>query len=257
MPSERDIERLVARVTDLVLARLGGSNGSSAPAGPARQRPVDVLLPIQTAGIDALLTQLGRLAARGHPVVTRTSARVLAWLERTGRTARLPGPIHALDEACLCEALGDYDARQVVVLGSIGFGLIDRLVSLADDDPFVRLASQASLRGAQVLAVDSDLRPASATGPLAARAEQALGRLAGLGVEVIPAAGLADRIAVLQAADTTLAQALAGLLTEADVERLHADGQTRVTLGARAVVTPLARSRAAALGIELVQPERQ
>lgn len=252
MPSERDIERLVARVTDLVLARL---NGPVAPGGPARPRPVDVLLPIQSAAIDDLLGQLGRLAAHGHPVVTRTSARVLAWLERTGRTARLPGPIHALDEACLCESLGDYEPRQVVVLGSLGFGLIERLTSLADDDPFVRLVSQAILRGAQVLALDADLRPARAGGPLAARADRALGDLAGVGVEVLSATGLADRIAASQAADTTLTQSLAGLLTEADVERLHATGQTRVALGARAVITPLARSRAAALGVELIESE--
>jgi len=253
MAGDRDIERLVDQVTDLVMARL---RGPVEPGRPALRRPVDVLLPIQTSAIDGLLPQLGRLAAGGHRIAVRTTARVLAWLERTGRSARLPSPIHALDEACLCESLGDYDPRQVVVFGSLGFGLIDRLGALDDDDSFVRLASQALLRGARVLAVDADLRPVRSGDPLGARADQALRALAGLGVEVLGLEGLADRIEALGAADTTLTRALAGLLTEADVEHLHADGRSQVVLDARAVVTPLARSRAAALGVELVQPER-
>ena len=49
---------------------------------------------------------------------------------------------------------------------------------------------------------------------------------------------------------------MAELLCEADVEQLAASGQNRLVLSGSIIVTPLARSRAAELGLELCEVER-
>jgi hypothetical protein len=249
MPSDHDIERLIRQVVDRVLAQRQKPGDDDEPA---LRRTVHLLLPIQTRHVDGLADQIRRLRSRGHGVRCGTTARVLAWLERTGRRADLGDEVIALDEACLENALGDYGPRDLVVLGSMGFTIAGRLAALDDEDPLVRLVSQALMSGVRVLAVDDDLTAGQA-GSLSGRAARSLRELAGLGIELLPGAELAARIAREEAADTTLSQSLAGLLTEADVDRLVGAGQRRVVLGGNTIVTPLARSRAGALGLELVE----
>jgi hypothetical protein len=251
MPSDHDIERLIRQVVDLVLAQLQRPEDEG-EGEAALRRTIHLLLPIQTRHIDGLADQLRRLRRRGHGVRCGTTSRVLAWLESTGRRADLADEVIALDEACLENALGNYGPRDLVVLGSMGFACADRLAALDDEDPLIRLVSQALLKGVRVLAVDDDL-VAGQAGSLSGQAERSLRELAGLGIELLPGAELAARIAREEAADTTLSQSLAGLLTEADVERLASAGQRRVVLGINTIVTPLARSRAGALSLELVE----
>lgn len=249
MPSDHDIERLIRQVVDLVLAQLQRPEDEGEPA---LRRTIHLLLPIQTRHVDGLADQLRRLRRSGHGVLCGTTARVLAWLESTGRRADLADEVIALDQACLGNALGNYGPRDLVVLGSMGFACAERLAALDDEDPLVRLVSQALLSGVRVLAVDDDLASGQ-TGSLSGRAERSRRELEGLGIELLPGAELAARIAREVAADTTLSQSLAGLLTEVDVERLAGAGQRRVVLGINTIVTPLARSRAVALGLELVE----
>jgi hypothetical protein len=253
VPEESEIERLVQRVTELVLARLAGPQR---PEQPARRRPIELLLPVQPAGDAAVLRALAQLARAGNPVACRTTAAVADWLQRSGLRSQLDGPVTVLDDS-LDAALAMLDGRALWVLGSLGFGLAGRLARLEDDDPFVRLLSQALLRGRRVLLVAEELQPAAAVaGPVAARAAGLLAELERLGCERLAAAGLADRVAALEAGDTTASQALGGLVTEADVEQLAADGPRRLSLAAGTIVTPLARSRASELGLELIEVER-
>lgn len=253
VPDEVDSERLVQRVTELVLARLGADRRARQPA---RRRPVELLLPVQPAGDHALLRQIAQLARAGNPVACRTTAAVADWLVRSGHRSQLDGPVTVLAES-LDEALAALDGRALWLLGALGFGLAGRLVRLEDDDPFVRLVSQALLRGRRVLLVAEDLEPAAAAaGPVAERAAGLLADLERLGLERLPPSALADRVAALEAGDTTASQALAGLVTEADVEQLAADGPRRLSLAPGTIVTPLARSRAGELGLELIEAER-
>ncbi len=253
VPDEVDIERLIQQVTELVLARLGGSQR---PQPPARRRPIELLLPVQPAGDAAVLRAIAQLTCAGNPVACRTTAAVAEWLQRSGRRSQLDGPVTVLADS-LDEALAALDGRALWVLGSLGFGLAGRLARLEDDDPFVRLLSQALLRGRRVLLAAEELEPAAAVGgPVAERAAGLLAELERLGCERLSAAALADRVAALEAGDSTASQALAGLVTEADVEQLAADGPRRLALAPGTIVTPLARSRAGELGLELIEAER-
>ncbi len=259
MPSDRDIERLIRTVTDLVVARLGDGSPSRAIARYGGRRPearrpkVHLLLPVPTAHADRLAAQIERLTRQGFEVRTAAAPGVLDWLQRTGLESRLGSEVAALDEAGPC----DYRPRDLAVLGSLGFAVLSRLCDLDDGDPFVRLVSQALLAGVRVLAVADDLTPrGTARGPVPGRAVELLREVKRLGVEPIAGADLAGYVERLVAADTTLARSMAELLCEADVERLAASGQDRLVLSGSTIVTPLARSRAAELGLELYEVER-
>ncbi|NMC72354.1 MAG: hypothetical protein GYA57_20155, partial [Myxococcales bacterium] len=74
-----------------------------------------------------------------------------------------------------------------------------------------------------------------------------------LGVALVTGAAWEERLGRAAAAATTAVRSVGGLLAEEDVRRLWEAGERRLVLPPRTIVTPLARSRAAALGLELVE----
>jgi hypothetical protein len=90
-------------------------------------------------------------------------------------------------------------------------------------------------------------------GELVRRAETLRRGLEQLGLAPVTGGEWEERLGRAAAAATTVARSVGGLLSEDDVRRLHAAGERRLVLPPRTIVTPLARSRAAALGLELVE----
>ena len=261
-----DVERLIREVTDLVVAGLGSrSSDGSAPQptrghSPAlfppevsRRRPRELLflLPAHTPRLAELAESAASLSLDGWRLHAFAADELLAGPE--GLAAEWTG-IRALSSASVSKLLASLKAGDAVVLGSIGFGLAARLARLDDDDPFVRLAVAARLKGLPVLLLRDDLEPSSGVGgEIASRANDLLRDLERLGLEVLPARGLERRLAKAAAAGSVAERDVGGLLTEVDVERLFESGERRLVLSARTLITPLARTRASALGLELVE----
>ncbi|MBI5501103.1 MAG: hypothetical protein HY907_12730 [Deltaproteobacteria bacterium] len=263
MSEAKDLESLVRAVTDLVLARLDDhpdptdrsrpADRRLPPAGEAARGDVSFLLPVaptRPADLARRLAELERLGwrVRGAAAPDALAAMELAGISRTLTLAPLDpnrrdsgGP------------LGPPGRREVVVVGSLGLAFAHRLAALDDDDPFVRVVARALLDGRKVLALADDLTPSPAAAPAAAAAQAAaaLQALERLGLEVRRGAELEDALSRLADARATVSRAAGGLLTEADVVRLRDAGETRLALPPRTIVTPLARSKAAELGLAL------
>ncbi|MBN2498903.1 MAG: hypothetical protein JXR96_30210 [Deltaproteobacteria bacterium] len=250
MADGHEIEQLIQRITDLVMARLGKVAGSGA------RRGLLLLLPMPSAGLAELAKRAEQLRRAGFGLRTLASRAALEQIERGGLRARLGPELACPDEAGLAEALAGSEAGEVVILGSLGFALAGRLRELADDDPWVRLCTRAALSGHRVILVCDDLRPRRTGTPLADRAEALLGELSALGLEPIDADGLPQLAERLARAQSPASRALGELVTESDVEAVYRSGLSQLVLTARAIVTPLARSRAAELGLEIVEGDR-
>ncbi len=257
MADARDIETLVRAVTERVLARTQGAAVQLAVepgATEARRRRLVLLLAAPSGHLKALAAQVERLIRAGWPVQTLTCEAAQAEIEQMGLRTRFGPEVQSLAEAGVSQVLGKLGAGDLVVLGTLGFAFARRLRELDDDDPFVRLCAQALLGGVRVAAIKDDLSPVGIgpQGPLGQRAEGLLGDLAGLGIDLLPGAELPDWLEGLAAADVTLSKVVGSLLTESDVEQIAASGERRLVLPDRCIVTPLAWSRAADLGLALL-----
>jgi hypothetical protein len=244
------IEELVQAVTAEVLARLEPS--VALPAAPVVTRRPERLWSILPgpSGRPALPASLAASAAEVglEPVLLVPPGQ--PWAEALHRGPRV------LDGPGLERALAEQGPGDILVLLGLGFELARRLLALEDDDPVVRLAARGLLAGAPVLAASDDLDPAPrARGRAVERARELTRELGALGLELVPAAELSERVRRLRAAAGSLAAELGGLVTEAEVEALAARGERRVRLGRGCLVTPLAASRAAELGLELARLE--
>ncbi|MBI5487601.1 MAG: hypothetical protein HY905_09735 [Deltaproteobacteria bacterium] len=272
MSETTDLESLVRAVTDLVVARLGGGAARhglqasgyrlQAPGRPDEATPVRagnargdvfVLLPVAPARPEDLARRLEELGRLGWRVRGSAAPEARAAMEHAGLSSHValapldPGHRDPADPP------GRPARHEVVVLGSLGFAFARRLAALDDDDPFVRRIARALLDGRKVLALGDDLAPAPAAagGTAAHEAADVLQRLERLGLEVHRTAELEGVLARLTDAGATVARAAGGLLTEAEVVRLREAGETRLVLAPHTIVTPLARSKAAELGLTL------
>ncbi len=251
---EREIDRLVQAVVERVLARVAGP-GASTTSITARRRQVLVLLAAPSAHLAALAERVEAIRRAGWPVRVLGSTAALRELEGVGLRERFGKDVENVEQAGIARALAELRPGDVTLLATAGFALVRRLRDLDDDDPFVRLVAQGLLRGQHVLLATDDLAAAvpASRNEAARRAETLLRDVAGMGVEPIRVAEIPALLDRLVASDVTVSQAVGQLLTEADVEKLRAAGETRLVLAARTIVTPLARSRAAELGLELVE----
>lgn len=281
-----EIERLIREVTALVLSALEtkasgspqglalpsrgpssaprssgrparGSNDSLDP-GAARRRPRRLILlaPVSTPTLAKLAETSRALSFDGWNVRSFAAVDVLAEARDGGPSAALPDLVQ-LSAASVSELITALRPGDCLVLGSLAFGLAGRLSRLEDDDPFVRVIVSARLRGLPVLVVRDDLEPAAGiSGEIVRRASSLLRDLEQLGLDVLPSEDLANRLERLSAGRSVAARTVGGLVTETEVERLHESGERRLVLPPRTLVTPLARSRAAALGFELIEKGR-
>jgi hypothetical protein len=206
------------------------------------------------AGLNRQVEQLARLGY--HPRVLAASP-VADELERLAGKVHFTAPVQKIEEANLGEILAGLRGHDLVVIGSLGFELARATLDLADQNPWVRLVSQALLKKLPVILVADDLAPGtgSARDRLTARSADLLRDLAGLGLRPVPLDKLGVLTHDLAQSASTLSRAAGGLVTEADVEQLVAEGERRLVLPPQTIVTPLARSRATELGLEIVKEE--
>jgi hypothetical protein len=245
MSAPVDIQALVAAVTEEVMARLG-------TGGKRRQRRTWLLLPLPSRQIPALSRWTEERIREGHPVTVLAGAGVLEELERSG--LHIPFGRPAALEAAVSGALLSMQPGDGLILGSLGFELARRLRSLQDETPAVRLVTQALLRNAPAWALVDDLA-GEAAGPLSAEGDRLVRELSGMGLRTLRLDALQAEWRQLQEDTASVNRTIGTLLTEVDVDRLAAAGERRVVLARRALVTPLAASRAAALGLEVVRTE--
>jgi hypothetical protein len=249
---ELDIERLVRSVTDVVVERLSGRGEpvSSAPRGELL-----LLLPVPPARPEELAGRIDLLRRTGWDVRALASPPALAELDRVGLRAGLAAEPLDPGRGGVAAALARLSPRAVLVVGALGFAFAQRLAELADDDPFVRLVARALLDGRKVFAVADDLaaRGAGAGSEAARLGAERLRGLERLGLGTLAAGDLESVAGRLTDLRSTASRAAGGLLTEADVVRLREAGETRLVLAPRTIVTPLARTKAAELGLVLVE----
>lgn len=248
---EREREQLIRRIADRVLERLG-----SVAAPPARaRRGVLLLLPVAPLRLVELAGEVARVRAVGHEVRTLAWPVVLRELDRAGLRERFGSGLLDAGQAGAVDVPAARRPGELVVFGALGFAGARRLVELQDDDPLVRVATQALLGGGTVLAAVDELLPRApgVAGELVRRGETLRRGLEQLGITLVTGAEWEERLERAAATATTVVRAVGGLLSEDDVGRLWAAGERRLVLPPRTIVTPLARSRAAALGLELVE----
>jgi len=250
MIDDKEIEDLIRVIAQRVLARLG-EGGEEAGSGSIK---LLLLLPDSTAGIERLASRVGKWVASGVDLRAIVSPAVARDLDASGLRGKLGRELCTFDEVDLCAELAGIDQKNLVLVGSIGFESARALCELRDGSPFVRLVSQAILHNKQVAVIADDLKPRAGAGQgrAAVEAESLLRDLERNDLVLIDTEEVWNLISRLRAGASTLTRTVGDLLTEEDVERLAAEGERKLTLSSRTVVTPLAASRAAELGIELV-----
>ena len=251
MGKEEDIERLVDEVTRRVMERL------TQGAEPPGDRRVLLLLPAATGHAQALAALFEQARRGGAQCRVIAPARIIEEMERCGLAALFGPDVSAAEKTDIGPLLAGLGGADLIVLGSVGFQLARRLAGLEDEDPFVRVVTQGLLRGTPVVVLVDDLRGSAgaAGGRAASEADRMVREMDGMGCRVLAAAELPALMLRLSAAKGTLSRAAGDLVTEADVTALADAGERRLVLPPRAIVTPLAASRAAELGLEIARQE--
>jgi hypothetical protein len=254
MPEERDIERLIKIVTDQVLAKLGSVNSQGKDRRPAK---IILLLPLVSAGLKSLSLRVGEILSQGVEVIVIVEPQVATELDRLGLRGSFGGRLTSLADTNMSHLLADLGPRDLVVVGSVGFDIARALYELNDSLPLVRLVSQALLKGISAAVINDDLNSAALgdDGRVQRQAADTSRKLQTLGLRLVSSADLPALLEKLRAAASTLSQSIGTLLTEQDVEKLAAMGERRLRLASKTIITPLAASRAAELGVELIKSE--
>ena len=253
MADDIDIAGLIQRVTAQVKAHLEQAGG---PAGRKPGRLV-VVLPAWTARLEALAAQVGPLKQQGFDCIVLAPQTVLEEIKESGLEGVFGQELKPLEKTGLGRLLAGLGRGDAVLLGSLGFAGARRMALLDDDDPVVRLVTQALLRGVNAAALTDDLAPGRGVpqNRLAGGARASLRDMEGLGLTLLTLDGLPVWMARVAALDTRAADTFDGLLTEEDVKRLAVSGKKRVTVARGTIVTPLAQSMAIGLGITIVRQD--
>ncbi len=254
MTDDQTLERLVRKVTEQVLQQTDPPAGSPTDwGGQPGGGKVVLLLPLVFRRVHALSEAAEKLVKGGHRLHVLATDAVLDALRRREMLGRLGPNVHRAEDGGGA-TVGKLCGYDTVVLGSLGFGLGRRLLDLEDDDPFVRVVTQAMVRSVPVVAVTDDLKHARVEGHprIIARGEKLLAELEQMGLstctsEGMPGAvqGLVDGQGVVGAEDD--------LITEVHVRRFAARGGQTMVLPARTIVTPLAQTKALELGVTIVK----
>jgi len=260
--AQYDMDSLIRTVTEAVMKRLGEPEvsplGSPAPGAESSGQGLSfiVLVPLPTPALDPLARAVRSLIQGGSRVKALVQARVREEAVRQGLMDRLGPDVRDLGEGEASRVMDELSSGDVIVVGALGFELARGILELRDSDPTVRIITQGLMRGHRVVAVADDLTaPEGLESTVVSRAGQVLRELEGLGVRLLPLAGIEIMAEEVAALDRTGSRAFGGLVTEADVEAFAAGGGRRVDLPARTIVTPLALNRATELGVELKKGE--
>lgn len=273
-----DLDTVIRAVVEAVLSRLA----ADVPAGGAPLAPVDSgscvgwLLAAPLGHAEALLGEMRLVERLGHAQRILCTPEAAAALGEAGGLAGLSraslveagasdiGPSAWLAAAAGCDVLvvaslawhqaraaaelDDRDPAVAVMLDALGAGRAVRMLcgeGLGGLHRFGAAGSPAAPGGGTL--------PAGAGGALASEAARLWRSLAALGALPLRVDAVAGMLRGQAAEGSSFTKALGGLLAEKDVEQAAQEGRRELTLPKGVVITPLARDRARALGIRLVE----
>jgi len=239
---------LIQLITDLVMAEMNRGEGAKPPpvseAAPKGRRLLLVPAATSTQAVDPLWSGLKEL-----PGVSWTAVRVPGVCERRLDWVRWIDPPAIWDELV--------HSMEAVVLPVFRLEVISRVALLLGDVPASAAALAGVMQGVPVLAsaheVDLVKRASGRLpGPFLSLFHQHLRSLEGMGIQVLEAEALVNRLA--QRVSTPAAAVAKGrdVITLEDLEAAVRAGQKVLSVTPGAIITPLAREKAAQLGIEVV-----
>jgi hypothetical protein len=143
----------------------------------------------------------------------------------------------------------------VLLLAAVHFEAARQLLALDDGHVWIHVLLQAHLTGQTVLICEDLLssRGLAAQNLVAQEAHRFLRLLQQTGYQLVAAQDLATRLKNMTQAYNHGLQNNRELLTEQDVENLFRAGHRELRLQAGTLVTPLAESKAAELGLRLLR----
>ena len=252
MEKKQDIEQLVRKLSEQVLSRL---QPPKEPEFRSNKHRICLVLPGPSGRLESIIQQAEKLCGLGYPIKIVATSTVAALFAESRLSKHLGAQIHVLDQPGCLQVLCDLTEGDFVVIGILGFAAVNRLTNFEDDNLFVRLISQAMLAGMRILAVKDDLTasPVVQSSKVAKQARQQLRDLEKMGINLIALSELTNHVQQMEASHSTLSQAAGKLVTEDQIEAIVATGERRLVLPPKTIVTPLARSRATALGLELIK----
>lgn len=248
---ETEFEQLIQSITDLVLAKLRSSSHLA-----QRPRTLTVLWPVATAskdpvlaGVSAFRQEHGRVQWLMHEDLLDGLKPLLSPEERS--------QCHSLSGAPVQSILADMLGTDVVLVAAIHFEAARQLLALNDGLPWIHVLLQAHLSGQRVVICDELLsgRGLAAQNPVAQEGAALKRQLRQMGFTLTPAPRLAKVLKDFGGAAHLGPQEERQLVTEQDVEDLVRAGHREVRLHAKTLVTPLAQSKAAELGLQLVRTQ--
>jgi hypothetical protein len=258
---------LVQLITELVMAELNRDAGLASAPGVAAGPPATAVQAAVAAAPSsrqrkALLVPAPAGDSHGDPLWQALGA-----LNNVSWTAvRVPGVSESkvglpgarwIDPPLVWDEL--VHQQHAVVLPVLRLETLSRLAVLLGDTPASGAAIAAVMQGVPVFASawEADRLKRSSgrlPGPFLSMFHQHLRTVEGMGVQVLEAAALAQRLGAAGPSGTAVAAASRGrdVITVADLEAAARAGQKTLQVTPGAIVTPLARDTAAHMGIEVV-----
>jgi len=246
---------LVQLITEMVMAELGrgevSSEGKPSPVDPAPGRRKLLLVPAPPGVVakDPLWASL-----RGLSDVSWSAVKVDGVCPK--RVEEALGRVHWVDPPATWDDL--VHSVQAVVLPVFRLEVITRIALLLGDVPASGAAIAAVMQGIPVFANASEverLRRSSGRlpGPFLSTFHQHLRGVEGLGVQVLEGEALVRRLSTAQVTVGVASTAHKGrdVITVSDLEAAAASGQKYLQVTPGAIITPLAREKAAQMQIEV------
>ncbi|MFN8606185.1 MAG: hypothetical protein U0931_01545 [Vulcanimicrobiota bacterium] len=248
---------LVQLITDLVMAEMTRGEGQApspqvlaAPSGeqPRGGRPL-LLVPAAAAfgSFEPLLVALKEV-----PGISWTAVRVPGVCEK--RVSASLGAVKWIDPPLLWDEL--IHSKEAVVLPVFRLEILSRVASLLSDVPASAAAVAGVMQGVPVLAsaleVDTLKRSSGRLpGPFLSLFHQHLRTVEGMGIQVLEQEALLRRLGARVSAPASAAGKGRDVITLSDLEAAARAGQKVLQVVPGTIITPLAREKAAQMGIEV------
>lgn len=223
----------------------------AAPSGEKARGGRRLLLvpaPAPFASMEGLLSSL-----REVPGIHWTAVRVAGVCEK--RVDQALGAARWIDPPLLWDEL--IHSMEAVVLPVFRLEVLSRVAHLLSDVPASAAAVSGVMQGVPVLAgaleVDHLKRSSGRLpGPFLSLFHQHLRTVEGMGIQVLENEALVRRLGVKMAAPAGAAGKGRDVITVSDLEAAARAGQKVLQVVAGTIVTPLARDKAAQMGIEVI-----
>ncbi|MBN2725440.1 MAG: hypothetical protein JXR95_15350 [Deltaproteobacteria bacterium] len=245
---DKDFEQLIQTITDLVLAKLQSIED---PANQART--LTVIWPAASSAKNNIIAGISAFRQAGHNIQWLIKDDIMDEI-----TPLVPDKerscCHSMSLAPVQTILGDIRGNGVVLIAAANFHAAGQILSYNDEIPWIHVLLQAHLAGQQVLICDDLLssRGLSAQNPVTEEAQKLKRQLEHMDFKLIASGEVSGYLKNLTLSVNHGSQGEGGLLTERDVEDMFRAGHRELRLHAKTLVTPLAHSKAAELGLNLL-----